>query len=907
MSPSGSGRAQCRSKIVLFACAFTGGAGPACADSLDAIYNFNIPAQQLGPALQSVALQSHHQLLIRAALVDGRMSGPLHEALSLREALAHVLDGTPLSFEVTNSRTVLIREAGAGKSAESNDPLPASDGSTAERAAPDADDFRARPVQSGIDRVVVTARKREENVQQIPIAVSALGKDDLLVRGYRSLGALSGALPNVKIGGGSYNGNAGTSYRMRGISGIEIYQDGVPISAAGGALPTLVNLERVEVLRGPQGTLFGRNAVGGAIQMVTRPPDADVGGDFELTFGSNGRQDFVGSFNYPLGDTLSARFSTSLLNRDGFVRSTKVDASFGSQDDITRSLDLLWRPGEAFSGRLQFGTSRRSSNGTPHVNLQFNAVCPDDPLPSQYLARDGAEIHAAPNAICILQSAPIDYSVISGTNALEFQPYGALREYRNTVDDPTLSRWWQKTSDVKLDLRLQLDDHWSMRSISSYRWGSSVNPSSLDGTGLELAYRTNELEIENRFLTSELQLQFEGRRWQGTTGLYHERSPGALDRRVPWLHTELLRPGIREAAESWLGMPIDSLHLTSRPVFLGNYLGIINQTESAQSAIFTEWTYRMSSRLSLSGGLRYTNQRVPRTTYRPDQLLNPVPACCHLDPDVDYLATSGEPSIWTTRFTQWTPRLSMQYEWSESIMGYGTYSKGAIAGGMNTPLRVAGVDAYAFHPQVVRNYEVGVKAEVAGGRLRLNGALFYDDYENIHVSEEIYPGIGVTNNAQGKVTGLELEGVWLPRDNLALNFAIGLLDSEYTDLGNTRLLFPDTPFPLAPAYTLNIGAEYRWELGTDGDLGLRIDYTAEDATVNVVDRLNQGEIPAYAIMGARLDYQPTWARWAVALSATNLTNAYYWTSVFAPPGDQYVGASLARPREYGLTFSWEFH
>ncbi len=878
---------------------------------VDAVYDFDIPAQNLGSALQSVAIRAHLQILMMSELVEDNVAPSLNATLSVEGALKHLLADTSLTFEIIPYATVLIREQPAHVASREGlrSGAGANDASSGLRDISSAagKNKEARPAPASmLDQIVVTARKREENLQQVPIAISALESDELVVRGLNNMGDLSGVLPNVKIGGGPYNGNAGTSYRMRGIAGVEVYQDGVSTSSSGGALPLLADVERVEILRGPQGTLFGKNAVGGAIQIITRLPEEKAGGRVVATAGSNGRQDLVAALDLPLSDRLLTRFSTSALNRDGFVHSTKINADFGSQHDLARSVDVLWRPVERFSARLQLGSTRRSSNGTPHVNLSFHSVCPGDAQPSQYVARDGRAIHQAPNAICILQNAPIDYGSVEGTNALEFQSYGARRQYVNTVDDASLSSWWQKTQDIKLDLRLQLNEKWSARSISSRRWGSSVNPSSLDGTGLELAYRSNELELENDATTSELQLQFSGKWLEGTTGLYFERNPGFLDKRVPWLHSELLRPGIREAAEAWLGYPLTELHLTSRPVNLGNMLGVMNSTESVQSAAFAEWTLNPGGNLRVTGGLRYTRQDSRRTTYRPEQSINQVPGCCHLDPGIDYLAVSGEPRIYDSRFTQWTPRASVQYQWSDDVMAYVSYSKGAIAGGVNTPSKaLTGLDPYPYYPQIVRNYEIGLRSDLLSGRLRLNATAFHDDYENVQVSEEIYPGIGVINRAQGRVGGLEIEGAWLPMDRLSLSFALGWLNSEYTDLGNTQLLLADTPFPLAPTFTMNLGIERQWLLGSRATLSARLDYTTERSTVNVVDRLNQAEIPAYHLLGSNVTFAPAGARWTASLSATNLTNDYYWTSVFAPPGDQYSGASLARPREFALTFSWQ--
>lgn len=762
-------------------------------------------------------------------------------------------------------------------------------------------------VEAGIQEVLVTARRREENLQEVPIAISSISADALERRDINNLQDLSGIVPNVKIGGSAFGGNSGGTYRMRGIPGVEVYQDGVSLTASGGALPHVIDVERVEVLRGPQGTLFGRNAIGGAIQIVTKKPSADFSGSVDTTFGSFGRVDVTGSVNFPVTGNFFAKLTGSSLNRDGFVRSTKVNTHFGSQGDDLMRADFLWQPLDRLEARLQYTRTNNSSNGSPYVTFKFDAVCPGDPLPSQYLTRDGRPVFTPPNVICILQNAPIDYSRVSGTNAREFQSYGLREEYVNTVDDASLYAWWQETDDVKLDLTYELTDTWMIRSITSRRWGKGTSPSSLDGTGIEFAYRPADNVSYNDTRTTELQVLYSGDRWSGTTGIFYERIPGRLSRAFPWLNTELLRPGIQAPVEAWLGYPVSQLNLTSRPTLLGNATAVSNSAESTQRAAFAEWTLNATDKLRLTAGIRYTKQERVTTSYGANQVVNAQPPCCHLDASVNYLAVTGVPRELPTEFEQYTPRASVQYQWTPDFMTYFTYSKGATTGGVNNPpLALTGLQPYPFLPQVVKNYEFGIRSDLFNGRLRLNASLFHDDFTDIQVSEEIYPGIGVQNNADGRIQGIEIEGIWAVTPDFTVNYGYGYLDSEYTALGTTQLLELGTPFSFAPKYSVDVGAEYVWRRASGSRISLRGDYTAQDDTVNVVDRFNQGLIPGFKLVSSRLKYEPAEGNWDLSLSGTNLTKEYYWTSIFAPPGGQYTGGSLGRPREWALNFNVRF-
>jgi iron complex outermembrane recepter protein len=758
-----------------------------------------------------------------------------------------------------------------------------------------------------IQEVLVTARRREESLQEVPIAITNVDSTTLANRNISSVGDLAGIVPNLKMGGGFFSGSSGSNYIIRGIPGVEVYMDGVSITASGGSLPTVVDIERVEVLRGPQGTLFGRNAIGGALQLITKKPTETFGGNVAVTIGDHDRKDVNGTINVPITDTLFAKITGSTQNRDGFVRSVKTGTEFGSIDENMGRLDFLWKPGSKFQARLQYTNLNVQSNGSPYVTFSFKSVCPGDPLPAKYLARDGRAVFQAPNTICLLQKANINYSQLSGTNALEFQTYGALEQYKNTVDDASLYKFFRDTNDVKLDLSYNLTDNWSLRSISSRRWGSGAAPSSNDGTGLELAYRSADIVTFFDTRTSELQLQYAGSRWAGTTGAYYERIPGFFTRTFAWLNTELLRPGIQAPVEAYLGFPVAQLSPNARPVLLGNSSSVANGQESTQWAGFTEWTFSATDKLKLTAGVRYTKQDRLTTSYSAAQVVNKQPSCCHLDSSVDYLAVTGTPRLLPTKFKQTTPRGSIQYQWTPDVMTYLTYSEGATTGGINNPpLALTGLQPYEFQPQKVKNYEFGVRSDLFGRRLRLNASVFYDDFQNIQVSEEIYAGIGVTNNAEGRIKGVEVEGIWNVLDNLTLNYGAALLDTEYTGLGTTLLLELGTPFAFAPDYSVDFGAEYRFTLGNRGSLAVRGDYTAQGATVNVVDRFNQGPIPATHLVSARATYTPTEGNWNIALSGTNLTNDFYWTNIFAPPGGQYTGGSLGRPREFALGFNIKF-
>ena len=204
-----------------------------------------------------------------------------------------------------------------------------------------------------VEEVVVTARRREESLQEVPVAISAFGEAELASRGVEELGKLNAVAPNVSLRGGMATAGSQGSFRVRGVPGVATYVDGVWQSTMDGMYTLgVVEVERIEVLRGPQGTLFGKNAVGGAIQYVTRAPGDEFGARLSVNAGSYSRRDMTLAVDLPLSDTLQTKITAASLYRKGFVKSLSVNRAWGDvNDDILRA-DILWQPSNRFTARL---------------------------------------------------------------------------------------------------------------------------------------------------------------------------------------------------------------------------------------------------------------------------------------------------------------------------------------------------------------------------------------------------------------------------------------------------------------------------------------------------------------------------------------------------------------------------
>jgi iron complex outermembrane receptor protein len=316
----------------------------------------------------------------------------------------------------------------------------------------------------------------------------------------------------------------------------------------------------------------------------------------------------------------------------------------------------------------------------------------------------------------------------------------------------------------------------------------------------------------------------------------------------------------------------------------------------------------------LTAGLRYTSVKQDSGQYRSVLLptatsASPPNPATHICCDFVYDIVAGDPFFeGSVKSSQLTPRVSLQYQFTPDLMAYVTYSEGFNEGG----LAFFGGQSKAYDPEVLTNYEAGIRSDLFDKRLRLNGTVFYGDWSKIQVREQFLdpvtgaPRVLTTNAGAAKVKGLEIEGAWQVTDPFRVNFAYGYLDTKYTDVGRATQISLNTRFSFAPKNSYNLGAAYTWSMAGNssmvlsGDYSWRSDFTMDRATASQIDQ------EAYGLLGARLTYKPSGGKWDAALFGTNLTNEYFASAGFAIPPDGIRAIVLGRPREYGFTMNFRF-
>ena len=864
-----AGRAATVGALLFFIASIAAHGAPAPGEKV----RFDIPRQPLSGALHEFSRQSGHQLLYPSEIVQKDLLRALFGYYTVEEGLAHLLQDSGLEFVIDGQGSVALRRERLALLPDVPRPIaPPSEQSTT--GLIDTSDV-------AIAEVIVQARRRDENLQQVPVAVTALESDEIEVRSIQSTDDLNARVPGVAVNGGNFFGRSTGAFRVRGIPGVAFYVDGVVHSSAEGLLMNLVDAERVEVLRGPQGTTFGKNAIGGAVQYLTQRPRDRTTANFKTTLGSQSRKDLTATLDLPLGPTLFSKIAVATLNRDGYIENTQTGAALGDQQDRVGRFDLLWRPAERFEARFIAEYIKQDSNGTPATVWALNPVCPGDAVPHNFVG-------AVPNSLCIYQAI--------GAEVSNEWLYGARKQWKTAASAGSGNSYSSLGGIVQLDWRLS--DRVQLKSISGYRELEAFRDHDFDGTPFVFYQAFSAVKRDET--SQELQLLYSDSRLSGTSGLYYYADEN-WGTRQNWVANELrfepflsLRNALGGGFASYVPPIINSLM----------------QNRSEGWAIFTEWAYRLTSKLTLSAGARYNHDTISQATYTPAYVL--PEQCCLPTRSADAAGPPIPGQSGSATFTQLSPRFSIQYQWTPAIMTYYTYSQGFGAGGFTGGniffLPNGGFGSYG--PETLTNHEIGLRTDLFGRRLRLNASAFSGEYDDIQINEELQqtPGFLLTTNAgAARIEGLEVEGVLTPNRSLALNFSASWLDARYTQIGNARNLRLDTPLAYAPELSYSVGAQYEWSIFGGAALTARGDYVWQDDVYSAPDLNTRTRQPAYGVANVRLAFRDVSGRWEVSLAGTNVLNQFYRLNGFFLPADQIEIGTLARPREWSLSVRYATH
>jgi iron complex outermembrane receptor protein len=770
------------------------------------------------------------------------------------------------------------------------------------------------------NEILVTAQFREQNLQDTPIAITALNAEMIEARGLENLAEIGASAPNVTLREAPATYGPAVSAYIRGVGqrdttfalepGVGIYIDDVYFPTLHGSMIQLVDLERVEILRGPQGTLAGQNSIGGAIKLYSKKPRGDGSGYVEATYGSFDQMELRAAADFTIAPTLFARVSGAATRRDGYITrydyacthpGTPIPTSAkqpgvcklgteGGKEYLAGRLALRWEPTDRISLDVVGDLIEDNSEVGPSTLLYVGRAA----VPGATNTQNGA------GAAYVLNGVP--YGNTTGSPFISYSPYGnyaqdtfsnsAYTNYENYADlaprdgSPPYQAPLLAAVDswgLSGNLSIELTETLNLVAITGYREYTGIY-STGDGSPF-----TNTSQINRIFhhqFSQELRLSGEiGEIVNYTVGGYY------LDRKG------------RNA--SFITLP--TLMFTEE-----------NNVPAETLAAFANVEVRPVERLTLIGGLRYTDQQ---KQFEYGRFAVPGSTSGVAPPAVAGLnGLVGE-----FEGTRWDYRGVVQYAWTDDVMTYAQVSTGFKGGGIN-PRPFFPAQALPHGPETLDAYEVGFKSSLLGRAVRLNGAAFLNKYSDILVTVSSCPLPGVPaapcalplNAGKADVKGFELELNSEPIDGLLFDASLAYLDFDYKSISaaaaNSGIGLEDNG-QYIQEWQWSAGVQYGIDLGGFGTLTPRLDVAFEDdfdRNTNNVDAATGGRdifghIEDRLLLNARLTLLTADEDWQLALEVKNLTDKLYYTDVFDNRGStNSVQGTPGLPRTWALTLRHNF-
>ncbi|MEQ8433641.1 MAG: TonB-dependent receptor [Oceanicaulis sp.] len=737
-----------------------------------------------------------------------------------------------------------------------------------------------------VDRIVVTARKREEDLQDTPIAITALSGAELDARGALSITDIAGYAPNVDIssspsGGG---GGANSQITIRGVGqsdfllttdpGVGVYVDGVYFARSTGGVLDLVGLARAEILRGPQGTLFGRNTIGGAINLVSERPDGDGSGFGEVTVGEFDRVDLRAGFDGTIIEDVLT-FGVSALSRhaDGYATRLITGEDLGDENVASLRATALWTPAPDFEMFFSADYSRAREN-----SAAVTSIGPFNP---------GAGLVGLYNAVvprALGQPAFTDPSTDSffTTNA--------------TGPNVNESDVWGVSATADWDLNPAI----TLKSITAYR--AQTVSFGRDGDNSPLTIRETLNFGKQHQFSQEFQIlgtAFEDRlQWVGGLFYFDELAKDFNNVRiaVPLFQALEALPAPLGPPGAPCAPPFRAPGCAGNPINIG--LDISQDTflriENTSFAAFGHATYDLTDALSVTVGGRWTRDEKDLTA----DLVRLFSGVTIFDGAV------------SDSFENFSGKVGLEYAVNEDMLAYASFSQGFKAGGFNgRPL--AGNELTSFDPETLDSWEAGLKTEWLNGALIANGAVFFNQYEDIQLTAAVQDATGnlvvtVDNAAAAEILGAEFELQYFPTDRIDIFASLGWLDAEYTDVGRATTITANSELVKAPEWSGNLLARYRHPIAGFGDFIVQGDLTYTGDVFNDVQNSPVVAQDAYTLVNLRASLEPEGGDWEFAAFLRNAFDETYIVNGTDGGAFGISEAVVGRPQEWGVSVRRSF-
>ncbi len=713
--------------------------------------------------------------------------------------------------------------------------------------------------EGGLSEIVVTAQRRAQSLQDVPISVTAFDSEALERSNITAAADYLKRTPNVSFQDDGQTGNRGVSIGIRGVSDIKsldnsvinsigIYLDEFSVaSVSGGTInPQLQDVERIEVLRGPQGTYFGRNAIGGALNITTKKPVGELGGEVQAgaSFYENGgaEQHVTGILNVPLSETLWTRGVMHVERSDGYVKNVNPNGTPNSGWDYFHGrLSLRWMPAEGTTIDAQLFHTNENEGHDPTVN----------------------------SGVLDLDTS----GTFAGAVAAGLTPWGEglgfFPKNQSKVNHDAREYNKNRTTLGNLRISQELSPGLTLKSVTGFLKTATDRRFDQDVTSLDIVIREND--FDSRSWSQELRLEAQTDQFDLTVGGLYAR-----DKQVKRNH--IFMGSDRSLGGVGILPPVAAFPA-------GTPINRDTGTFGIRSlAAFADLTWRVTPELEVIAGGRYTHDSVS-TGVVDVQVFGGRPL-----PDV-----RGKHS-----FDDFAPRLSLRYKLDRDVSLYGVVSKGYKAGGVNVGHDDASdpfVDTFA--PERLWNYEIGFKSELFDRRLRLNISAFYLDWKDLQLQTfylldptDISSQVELTHNVRkARSKGVEFEFAAVPTRGLTISGGLGYLDAKMLSderivvTGGLPVDVEGLSTPKSPKWTWNLDTEYNFSTGA-GEAYLGVNWTHRSHSygdLEATGRVQLGRpvfpyrLPAFDVVSLRAGLEVN-ERLKFGLFVENLLAEAYYTS-----------------------------
>lgn len=715
--------------------------------------------------------------------------------------------------------------------------------------------------QNTLEEVIVTAQKRSQNLQDVPISITALSEEAIDERNITSLTDIANQTPGLEFGEAAI----GTSITIRGVglslvtgageNSVAVHLDGVYLSRPGALSLSYEDLGGIEVLRGPQGTLYGRNATAGVLNLTTATPPEEL--EFGATLGAgNFDRERISAYlgGSVIDDVLRVRISAVNESRGDFVKNLNVDADDQGGTDL-----------ESYRLNADLTVSEQ-------LELQLRALKADFDFNGPFFD--------------VLEDRP--GNILLNPGGFDTRPYFTR------VNDAGDSN---KALDLlSLKTLYDINDAWSFTSVTGYtKYTASLRGYDGDGTSTRV-FTVNNEDLDEIF-TQEVLFTYSGDSVQWVSGLYY------LDQKYT-----IAVPLVIGA-----GDVLQSFNIDTSP-FLGvgnddiNLNFDVSSIESTDGwAAFTDATWDLTDVSRVFAGIRFSQER--KTLEQRQVISEPLSGIT-----ISVCGNNGGPALVEPLDTSTTTgRLGVQYDVSDESMVYGQVSRGFKAGGFSS----ASCNA-PFDPEEIDAFEVGLKSTLLENTLRANASAFFYDYGNVQV-EEVNSPFTIVNNAQAEVKGIELDVLYLPTPAWEFAANLSYLDATYTEFRNidvtvqlinaipgvgTEEDLAGLPLNRSPEWTLGASLQYTWEFDSAGRISARADATyKDDLKLREFDRAENVQ-ESHTIYNAFLSYYSPSESFVIRGFVKNVTDEAVLAGLISAQG--YVSASYNLPRTWGVDIDYRF-